>query len=450
MEYHENKMGTHKILPLLISMSVPPTISMLVNSLYNIVDSIFVASLGTDALTAVSLAFPIQNLILAIAVGSGIGVNSYAARKLGERNQLEADSTASHGIVLAVIHYLLLCIAGFIFIPPFFNMFTDNSRILEMGYSYTYIVTFLSFGTIIQIAIEKIIQATGDTVSPMILQIIGAVVNIILDPIMIYGYFGFPAMGVSGAALATVCGQMVSLICSVYVLYFRNKDIKADLLKFSWNKKIVKEIYNVGIPSFFIMSVGSFLVMGINFILAGISAVAVSVFGIYFKLQTFIYMPTTGVTQGAMPIMAYNYGAKSKTRLSEVLKYSIIICVIVNFLGSVLFWVFPAQILSLFGASPEITELGINVLKIISLGYTFGSVCYIISSFLQAVGKGIPSLTITLLRQLILLLPAAYFLGKFFGLTGVWLAFPIVEIVTCILCYILYKKSAKKDPLLAV
>ncbi len=231
MEYQENKMGTHKILPLLISMSVPPTISMLVNSLYNIVDSIFVASLGTDALTAVSLAFPIQNLILAIAVGSGIGVNSYAARKLGERNQLEADSTASHGIVLAVIHYLLLCIAGFIFIPPFFNMFTDNSRILEMGYSYTYIVTFLSFGTIIQIAIEKIIQATGDTVSPMILQIIGAVVNIILDPIMIYGYFGFPAMGVSGAALATICGQMVSLICSVYVLYFRNKDIKADLLK---------------------------------------------------------------------------------------------------------------------------------------------------------------------------------------------------------------------------
>ena len=449
MEYQENKMGTHKILPLLISMSVPPTISMMINSMYNIVDSIFVASLGTDALTAVSLAFPIQNLILAIAVGSGVGVNSYVARKLGERNQLEADNTAAHGIVLAILHYLLLCILGFIFIKPFFQMFTNNNEILKMGYNYTYIVTFLSFGTIIQIAIEKILQATGDTVSPMVLQIIGAVANIILDPIMIYGYFGFPAMGVSGAALATICGQLISLICSLYVLYFRNKDIKADLFNFRWNKNTVKEIYNVGIPSFFIMSIGSFLVMGINFILASISDIAVSVFGIYFKLQTFVYMPTTGVTQGAMPIMAYNYGAKSKKRLSESLKYSIIICVIVNFLGSILFWIFPEKILSLFDASDEMINLGVQVLKIISLGYSFGSVCYIVSSFLQAIGKGIPSLAITLLRQIILLLPAAYFMGKYFGLAGVWAAFPIVEVITCILCFFMYKNFAKKDVLLA-
>ena len=449
MEYQENKMGTHKILPLLISMSVPPTISMMINSMYNIVDSVFVASLGTDALTAVSLAFPIQNLILAIAVGSGVGVNSYVARKLGERNQLEADSTAAHGIILAILHYILLCTLGFIFIRPFFQMFTNNNEILKMGYNYTYIVTFLSFGTIIQIAIEKILQATGDTVSPMVLQIIGAVANIILDPIMIYGYFGFPAMGVSGAALATICGQLISLICSLYVLYFRNKDIKADLFNFRWNKNTVKEIYNVGIPSFFIMSIGSFLVMGINFILAGISDIAVSVFGIYFKLQTFVYMPTTGVTQGAMPIMAYNYGAKSKKRLSESLKYSIIICVIVNFLGSILFWIFPEKILSLFDASDEMINLGVQVLKIISLGYSFGSVCYIVSSFLQTIGKGIPSLAITLLRQIILLLPAAYFMGKYFGLAGVWAAFPIVEVITCILCFFMYKNFAKKDALLA-
>ena len=328
-------------------------------------------------------------------------------------------------------------------------MFTNNNEILKMGYNYTYIVTFLSFGTIIQIAIEKILQATGDTVSPMVLQIIGAVANIILDPIMIYGYFGFPAMGVSGAALATICGQLISLICSLYVLYFRNKDIKADLFNFRWNKNTVKEIYNVGIPSFFIMSIGSFLVMGINFILAGISDIAVSVFGIYFKLQTFVYMPTTGVTQGAMPIMAYNYGAKSKKRLSESLKYSIIICVIVNFLGSILFWIFPEKILSLFDASDEMINLGVQVLKIISLGYSFGSVCYIVSSFLQAIGKGIPSLAITLLRQIILLLPAAYFMGKYFGLAGVWAAFPIVEVITCILCFFMYKNFAKKDALLA-
>ena len=310
MSKSENKMGTHKILPLLLSMSIPPTISMLINSLYNIVDSIFVARLGTDALTAVSLAFPIQNLILAIAVGSGVGVNSYIARKLGEKDFETANKTAAHGLTLAVLHYLLLVVLGIFLIKPFFRMFTSDSSIFQMGVDYTYIVTFLSVGTITQIAIEKILQATGNTLAPMYLQIIGAVTNIVLDPILIYGYFGLPAMGVRGAAIATVIGQITALIASIYVLFFRKQEITIEKKDFSWNLEIVKEIYNVGIPSFFIMSIGSFLVMGINFILSGISTLAVSLFGIYFKLQTFIYMPTSGVTQGAMPIMGYSYGAK--------------------------------------------------------------------------------------------------------------------------------------------
>ena len=213
MDYKENKMGTHKILPLLLSMSLPPTISMMTSSLYNIVDSIFVAGLGNEALTAVSLAFPIQILIIALAIGSGVGVNSYVARKLGEKNFSEADSAASHGIILSVIHYIILAVLGFIFIKPFFNIFTNDEAVFKMGRDYTYIVTFLSFGIIMQIGIEKTLQATGNTLAPMFLQIIGAVTNIVLDPILIYGYFGFSPMGVKGAAIATVCGQIFALLC---------------------------------------------------------------------------------------------------------------------------------------------------------------------------------------------------------------------------------------------
>lgn len=448
MSKSENKMGTHKILPLLLSMSIPPTISMLINSLYNIVDSIFVARLGTDALTAVSLAFPIQNLILAIAVGSGVGVNSYIARKLGEKDFETANKTAAHGLTLAVLHYLLLVVLGIFLIKPFFRMFTSDSSIFQMGVDYTYIVTFLSVGTIMQIAIEKILQATGNTLAPMYLQIIGAVTNIVLDPILIYGYFGLPAMGVRGAAIATVIGQITALIASIYVLFFRKQEITIEKKDFSWNLEIVKEIYNVGIPSFFIMSIGSFLVMGINFILSGISTLAVSLFGIYFKLQTFIYMPTSGVTQGAMPIMGYSYGAKNRRRLSEVLNYSIIICVLINFLGSVLFWIFPEEILHFFNATDEMMTMGVKTIRIISTSYSFGSICFIFSCFLQAIGKGVPSLTITMLRQLVLLLPMAYILGRFYGLTGVWVAFPTVEVITCMISIFIYKNFSRKDPVM--
>lgn len=448
MSKQENKMGTHKILPLLLSMSIPPTISMLINSLYNIVDSIFVARLGTEALTAVSLAFPIQNLILAIAVGSGVGVNSYIARKLGEKEFDTANKTAGNGITLAILHYLVLCGLGLIFIKPFFEIFTKDSSILNMGVSYTYIVTFFSVGTITQIAIEKILQATGNTLAPMFLQIIGAVTNIILDPILIYGYFGFSPMGVKGAAIATIIGQITALLCSIYVLFFRKQEIKVERGDFILNSGIVKEIYNVGIPSFFIMSIGSFLVMGINFILSGISTLAVSLFGIYFKLQTFIYMPTSGVTQGAMPIMGYSYGAKNSKRLADVLNYSIIICVVINFLGSVLFWIFPEEILHFFNATDEMMSMGVQTIRIISTSYSFGSICFIFSCFLQAIGKGIPSLTITMLRQLILLLPMAYILGKLYGLTGVWLAFPMVEVITCIISIIMYRNFSRKDPVM--
>ncbi|STO32338.1 Staphylococcal virulence regulator protein A [Fusobacterium necrogenes] len=450
MQVKENKMGTYKILPLLLTMSIPPTISMLINSLYNIVDSIFVARLGTEALTAVSLAFPIQNLILAIAVGSGVGLNSYIARKLGERKEDIANKTAGNGITLAIIHYLILCILGIFFIKRFFQLFVQEENILKLGVSYTYIIIFFSIGIIAQIAIEKILQATGNTLTPMYLQIIGAVVNIVLDPILIYGYFGLPAMGVKGAAIATIIGQLIALFCSVYVLFFKKQSIKILKQDFFIDRKIVKEIYNVGIPSFFIMSIGSFLVMGINLILSEISNLAISLFGIYFKLQTFIYMPTSGVTQGAMPIMGYSYGARNSKRVSEVLNYSIIICVIINFLGSALFWLYPKEILQFFEVSDEMLSMGVQTMRIMSTSYSFGSVCFIFSCFLQAIGKGFSSLIITLLRQFILLLPIAYIFGKIYGLIGVWASFPIVDIVTCIISVFMYKNFLEKDPVMTL
>lgn len=448
MSRKENKMGTHKVLPLLMSMSIPPTISMLINSLYNIVDSIFVAKLGTEALTAVSLAFPIQNLIFALAAGSGVGVNSLIARKLGEREYKIANKVAANGLILSIIHYFILSLLGLLLIKPFFLLFTKDSNILNMGVEYTYIVTFLSVGTIAQVAIEKILQATGNTLAPMFLQIIGAVTNVVLDPILIYGYFGLPAMGVKGAAIATIIGQILSLIFSIYVLFFTKQELKVEKRDFILDKNIIKEIYSVAIPSFFIMSIGSFLVMGINYILSGISTIAVSLFGIYFKLQTFIYMPTSGVTQGAMPIMGYSYGSKNPKRLSEVLNYSIIICVLINFLGSVIFWIYPQEILHFFDASEEMMNMGIKTIRIISTTYSVGSVCFIFSCFLQAIGKGIPSLIITMLRQLILLLPMAYILGKIYGLTGVWLAFPVVEVITCIISILIYRNFKKRDPIM--
>lgn len=448
MDYQENKMGTHKIMPLLLSMSIPPTISMMTSALYNIVDSIFVARLGTDALAAVSLAFPIQIFIIAVAIGSGVGVNSYISRKLGEKNFAEADSAAEHGIVLSVIHFLILFVLGFLFIKPFFRMFTENQEILSMGCSYAYIVTFFSLGIIMQIGIEKTLQATGNTLTPMFLQIIGAGTNIILDPIMIYGYFGFPPMGVTGAAIATICGQFAALFCSLYVLYFKKQAVKIQMKKFKWNSKTVKQIYSVGIPCFFIISIGSFLVMGINFILTGISAIAVSLFGIYYKLQTFVYMPTSGITQGAMPIMGYNYGAGNRKRLLETLNYSMIICAAINLAGTFIFWFFPREILLLFKASDEMMTLGISALKIISISFIFGSICFIFACFLQAIGKGMASLVITLLRQLIIILPAAFVMGKFWGLNGVWASFIAAEFLTCIFSLIIFKYYSKKDSIL--
>lgn len=439
METKTHKMAVGKLLPLIISMSLPPIFSMLIQSMYNIVDSMFVARISNEALTAVSLVFPIQNLILALSVGFGVGINSYVSRKMGQDSLLDAGKAATQGIFLSIIHYFVVVILGLIFAKPFLSIFTSEIEIIELGYSYLFIIILFSFGQSVHIAIEKILQACGNMVAPMFFQLIGAVTNIILDPIFIFGWFGLPAMGVKGAAIATVVGQIFAMAAAIWTLIYKKQLVKISFKNFRWEPKMVKEMYIISIPSFFLLSIGSFMVSGMNFILSSYSTVAVAVFGVYYKLQSFVYMPISGLVQGTLPIMSFNYGAKNKNRLLETLKISLIISTCVSFLGTILFWLAPKQIFSIFSSEPELLNMGIQSLQIISLSFIFGSICYILSSYFQATGSYLFSLVVTLLRQFLLILPVAFLLSNWLGILGVWIAFPVAEIATTVLAGVLLK-----------
>lgn len=444
-----NKMGYKPVFPLLMSMAFPPMISMLIQSLYNIVDSIFVAQIGEDALTAVSLAFPIQTLIIACAVGIGVGVNSYISRKLGEENKKEANSAVLHGILLAFAGYALFVVIGLFAIRPFFNMFTNDFKIIEDACIYTYICVFFCFGCFFHICIEKVFQSTGKMIFPMAIQAIAAIINIILDPIMIFGYFGFPEMGVAGAAVATVLGQCVGMGLSVFILLTRTHDVKIDVkhFRFSWNT--IKKILTVGIPNACMNALGGILVIGLNTILIQFSNVAVSVFGIYFKLQTFVFMPASGLTQGAMPIFGYNYGAGKHKRLTETMKYAILVTGCIMVCGALLFLIFPAQLLSLFNANEEMIRIGIPALRIIGISFIPATFGFIFPTLFQAMGLGLHSLVVFLLRQLCITLPLSFVFANLFGLEGIWVTFIIAESVAAIVSVIFYIRIRKKDPILA-
>lgn len=441
-----NKMGTAPILKLIVSMSLPAMFSMLIQALYNIVDSIFVAQLGEGALTAVSLAFPVQTLIISVAVGTGIGINSLVSRRLGEKRQEEADSAATHGIILGLLSGIVFAILGLLFTRTFFENFTDNQAIIEMGYSYTIVVTVLSFASFIQINIEKSLQATGNMLYPMMFHLVGAITNIILDPIMIFGLFGFPKLGVFGAALATVIGQIFAMLLSLYVLLKKSHGVHVTLKKFKLNFKTIKDIYAVGLPSMIMQSIASVLIVGLNSILIAFSDAAVSVLGVYYKLQSFVFMPVFGLTQGVMPVMGYNYGAKNKHRLLSALKIGSILAIIIMLLGTILFMTIPDRLLMLFNASEHMLELGTKALRTISLCFVPAALGIMFSTLFQALGQGRKSLYISILRQLVIILPTAYLLSKI-GLYYVWYAFPIAEIVSLVVSVsflsIIYKNTIK-------
>ena len=429
----ENKMGTAPMFKLIVSMSLPAMFSMLVQALYNIVDSYFVSQVSENALTAVSLAFPIQMLMVSVAVGTSIGVNSFISRKLGEKDQASADSAATHSIVIAVASWLVFALVGAFASRPFMQCFTDIPDILEMGSQYLSICMIFSFGVFVEINIEKTLQATGNMIYPMVFQLIGAISNIILDPIMIFGWLGFPKMGVAGAAVATVAGQILSMLFADYVIVFKDHDVVISFRKFRLNWKIIGSIYAVGFPSIIMQSIGSVMNVAMNAILISFAdgVTAVAVFGVYFKLQSFVFMPVFGLTHGLMPIMGYNYGARNRRRLLSAMKIGCIIALCIMAVGTLLFWIGPQLLLGIFNASDKMLEIGIPALRIISLCFLAAAIGIIFSTMFQATGKGVYSLVISILRQLVILVPAAYLLAQA-GLFYVWFAFPIAEVFSCI------------------
>jgi len=385
----ENKMGVMPIPKLLISMSLPMIASMLVQALYNIVDSMFVAQLNEHALTAVSLAFPVQNLMIAVAAGTGVGINALLSRSLGEKQYDTANRIARNGILLGVLSSLVFAIAGIFGSRIFFAMQTTDTQIIEYGTQYMSVITIASIGIFMQITFERLMQSTGKTIFNMITQGLGAIINIILDPILIFGWFGLPKMGVTGAAVATVIGQIVAAILGIFFNWKYNKEIHVSFKGFKPCGKTIGNIYKIGVPSIIMQSIGSLTTFGMNNILLMFSSTAATVFGVYFKLQSFIFMPVFGLTNGMIPIVAYNYGARNKKRIYQTMKLSAVIAVGIMLIGVAIFQTVPATLLGLFEASDNMLAIGVPALRTISLSFIFAGFCIISSSVFQALGNGV-------------------------------------------------------------
>lgn len=438
-----DKMGSTPMLRLILSMSLPTMFSMIIQAMYNIVDSVFVSSLGQDALTALSLAYPLQLMTISVAVGTGVGINSFISRRLGEKNQELANNGAANGIFISIISWLVFLLVGIFLTVPFFKLFNPTPGVMKYGVDYTSIILIFSVGVMVEIAIEKVLQATGNMIFPMIFQLIGAVTNIILDPLFIFGIGPFPRMEVAGAAIATVIGQILAMLFAIYIFFFKKHAVQVHVRNFKPSLKIIKNIYAVGFPSIIMQSISSVLVVGLNAILMGFSEAAVSVHGIYYKMQSFVFMPVFGLNQGLMPIMGYNFGAKNKDRLHSAIRYGCIIAAFIMLCGTVIFWVFPAQILSLFNANDDILNMGIMAMRFISLSFLPAAIDIIFSTTFQAVGKGFSSMILSLLRQLVFILPAALVLSNF-GVNAVWFAYPIAEVGALIVAIFLYTRINRK------
>lgn len=439
----KNPMEYEDILPLLIKMSLPVMLSMLIQSLYNVVDSYFVAKLSEKALRATSLAYPIQIIIIALGVGTGTGLNSLISRSLGSKKQEKADQAAMHGLIMAILSSLIFIVFRYTLIDEFFNYFTKDAEVKYMGIEYLSLISNFAFLSIIQITIEKTIQGTGRMIWTMVIQLTGAVLNIILDPILIFGLFGFPAMGIKGAALATLIGQGVGAIIGIVVLFSNKINLNMNFSKFKYSKTIIKQIYNVGFPSIIMQSITALVTTIMNLILIRHSEMAVSILGIYFKLQSFVFLPVFGLSQGVLPLIGYNYGAENKERVEDTFKWGMTLTIIIMLMGTILFQTFPKQLMSIFSDSQEMTNMGVYTLRIISISFVFAAIGITNSTLFQALGLGRYSLIVTCLRQLIIIIPVAYVLS-FVGLNWIWAAYPIAEIFATIVSVILKNKVMKR------
>ena len=446
MEQAENKMGVMPEGRLLLNMSLPMMISMLVQALYNIVDSIFVAKISEEALTAVSLAFPLQALIIAIAAGTGVGVNALVSRALGEKNSQKANNIAVNGIFVYLLSYFVVAVMGLVLVRPFYQMQTDASQveILELGVEYLSIVMIFSFGIFSQFIFERLLQATGRTLYTMMSQTTGAIINIILDPILIFGLCGMPKLGISGAAVATVIGQIIAGIEAFIWNKWKNHDVRINFRGFRPDGGIIANIYKIGVPSIIMQSIGSVMTTGMNLILMGISATAAAVFGVYFKLQSFFFMPVFGLNNGLIPILSFNFGAKNKKRMVNTLKYGYILAFIFTFLGFICFELFPRELFMMFDASDYMLEIGMPALRVIGVHYLIAWFCIVTGTLFQSVGKATYSLYVSVARQLVVLLPVAYILAQIGGLGLIWWCFPIAEIMSLIISVVCMKITFDK------
>lgn len=440
----ENKMGTMPENKLLLSMAVPMMISMLVQALYNIVDSIFVSRICEDALTAVSMAFPWQNIVIAIAVGFGVGINALLSRALGQKNAERVNQVAINGLLLAGLSYLLVLVAGLLGIRAYMRTQTDIESIVNYGITYLNICILCSFGVFVEITFERFLQATGRTVYSMITQLTGAITNIILDPILIFGLLGFPKLGIAGAAWATVIGQCVGAVVAVTLNHFKNPEVHLRLRHIRPNGKLMGEITAISIPSIIMSCISSLTCFVMNLILITFSSTAVAVFGVYFKLQSFVFMPVFGLNNGMVPIIAYNYGAQKPERIHKTIRLGMAYAVAIMAVGLLVFQLIPKQLLLMFDASDAMLGIGAPALRIMSLAFVFAGVGIASSSACQAFGYSVYSMLISIARQIVVLIPAAYLLSLTGVLRSIWFAFPIAEIVSLFLSLFFLRTTLKK------
>lgn len=440
----ENKMGTMPENKLLLSMAVPMMISMLVQALYNIVDSIFVSRICEDALTAVSMAFPWQNIVIAIAVGFGVGINALLSRALGQKNAERVNQVAVNGLLLAGLSYLLVLVAGLIGIRAYMRTQTDIETIVNYGITYLNICILCSFGVFVEITFERFLQATGRTVYSMITQLTGAITNIILDPILIFGLLGFPKLGIAGAAWATVIGQCVGAVVAVMLNHFKNPAVHLRLRHIRPNGRLMGEITAISIPSIIMSCISSLTCFVMNMILIAYSSTAVAVFGVYFKLQSFVFMPVFGLNNGMVPIIAYNYGAQKPERIHKTIRLGMVYAVAIMMVGLLVFQLIPKELLLMFDASDAMLEIGAPALRIMSLAFVFAGIGIVSGSSCQAFGYSVYSMLISIARQIVVLIPAAYLLSLTGVLRSIWFAFPIAEIFSLILSLFFLRTTLKK------
>ena len=429
---NENKMGIMPVNKLLLTMAAPMILAMLVGAMYNVVDSLFVSNYSEDALTAVSLAFPIQNIIIAIGTGLGVGVNTLLSRFLGEKRQEDVNKTALHGLLTGVIFYIAVLLFGLFLVKPFYLIQTAEADIVNMGVEYLTIICIFGFGQMFQLIFEKLLQSTGRTAYTMGTQLAGAVINIILDPIFIFGYFGFPKMGTAGAAVATVTGQIVAMLLGIYFNLTRNKEICFSLKGFHIETRYLSGICAVGIPTIIMQSMTSVMSFGVNKLLLGFSTTATAVFGAYFKLQTFVYMAIFGLNNALIPIVAFNAGCRKTDRIKKAIVLAGIYSAAIGLVGTVILQLWPTAIMKAFNPSDSMLEMGVTALRILSLAFVFGGITVMISYALQGFSRGFSSLVISAARQVIVLLPMAWILGKRMGINGIWWSFLIAEVVVMV------------------